>query len=124
MLNGMCEIATKAVNQERLFLRGKLQRKQNVIRELNTRLKRWNEMRCCYCEMALKDQGPRDLAMYEIAYIESPDYFEKLCARGEELPDNTEVLARLARMGDYLAHLRGDARTEAGSSTSISPTSL
>lgn len=72
MLNGMCETATKAVNQERRILREKLKKKQNLITELTTRLKRWNDMRCCYCKIALKDQGPRVPAMYELAYIELP----------------------------------------------------
>ena len=84
-----------------------LTKKQNIFTELTTRLKRWNDMRCCYCKMALKDQGPRVPAMYELAYIECPDYFDERCALGEEMPDNTDVLAHLESIGEVLARLKG-----------------
>lgn len=124
IVDGMCETTMRVVTQERRIRFDILTKKQNVITELLTRLQRWNDMQCRYCKTALRDQGPRVPAMYELVYIENPDVFKRRVALGEELPDNTEVLARLARTGEYLAHLRGDARTEAGSSTSISPTSL
>lgn len=94
-----------------------MQQKQNLITELITRLRRWNEMQCSHCKMALKDQGPQVPFGRELAYIESPNLFNMRAAMGEELPDSTEALAHLERIGDDLARLKGDVETAAGSST-------